>query len=440
MALSRRLRRWLSGALGAAILFTQLAVAAYVCPPSDAGHPVPAAMAGMPDCHDAEEGRPRPAATVQGALRQRGAILGSRCLARPAAQPRFGGPAAACDRACHRGALRDSACARHAADGPAGPAAPLPFAPRPSQLTPASPARPDGRARLFPGFDSEDFHAISFHGMGPGPGLRVRRAGPAIAQDAALGSNVQGLLEHARAQNPELASMRLEAEAAAQRVQPAGALPDPVLRVELMNVNNYGNDAGFNLLPSKVGETQVHADADAARLGQARPAPRRGQRRRAAGHGAHGRRPGPNWPCASRPATRATTWRRSNERLTREILDLMGARGADRAGALRRRAGGAAGRDPGAARADRHAVRTDHAGRRETAGARTPERPAGARRRRAAGRAGRLAARCRPSARWKRPRWRNGREPTIRSWPPKMRGCAAPRKAASSRAATATRM
>lgn len=56
MALSRRFRRWLSGALGAAILFTQLAVAAYVCPPSEPVHPLPVAMAGMPDCHDMEEG------------------------------------------------------------------------------------------------------------------------------------------------------------------------------------------------------------------------------------------------------------------------------------------------------------------------------------------------------------------------------------------------
>jgi hypothetical protein len=45
--------------------------------------------------------------------------------------------------------------------------------------------------------------------------------------------------------------MRHEAQAAAQRVQPAGALPDPVLRVELMNINNYGNDAGFSLLPPR---------------------------------------------------------------------------------------------------------------------------------------------------------------------------------------------
>jgi outer membrane protein, heavy metal efflux system len=85
-------------------------------------------------------------------------------------------------------------------------------------------------------------------------GLSVLSA--VAAHGAELGENVQGLLEHARAQNPELASMRAEADASAQRVQPAGALPDPVLRVELMNINNYGSDAGFNLLPSKVGETR----------------------------------------------------------------------------------------------------------------------------------------------------------------------------------------
>ncbi len=81
-------------------------------------------------------------------------------------------------------------------------------------------------------------------------------AGPVLAQDTALGSGVQGLLAYARAHSPELGAMRLEADAAAQRVGPAGALPDPVLRVELMNVNNYGNDASFSLLPWRVGETR----------------------------------------------------------------------------------------------------------------------------------------------------------------------------------------
>jgi outer membrane protein TolC len=73
---------------------------------------------------------------------------------------------------------------------------------------------------------------------------------------AELGADVAGLLAYARAQSPELAAMRHEAEAAAQRIQPAGALPDPVLRVELENINNYGNDASPSLRPSKVGDTK----------------------------------------------------------------------------------------------------------------------------------------------------------------------------------------
>lgn len=76
------------------------------------------------------------------------------------------------------------------------------------------------------------------------------------AQSQPLGADLPGLLEQARRANPELGAMRLEADAAAQRIQPAGALPDPVLRVELENFNNYGNDARPSLLPSKVGETK----------------------------------------------------------------------------------------------------------------------------------------------------------------------------------------
>lgn len=77
-----------------------------------------------------------------------------------------------------------------------------------------------------------------------------------VGQDAALGDDVQGLLTFARQRSPELRAMREEAEAAAQRVAPAGALADPVLRVELMNINNYGSGAAPSLLPSKVGETK----------------------------------------------------------------------------------------------------------------------------------------------------------------------------------------
>jgi len=81
---------------------------------------------------------------------------------------------------------------------------------------------------------------------------------PASAQDAALGRNVEGLLDYARERNPEFAAMRLEAEAARERVYPAGALPDPMLRTELQNVSNFGAESGtsFNLLPSRVGSTK----------------------------------------------------------------------------------------------------------------------------------------------------------------------------------------
>ncbi len=66
----------------------------------------------------------------------------------------------------------------------------------------------------------------------PGP------AGAAEPVAPALGATVQSLLEHARAHSPDLAGMRMEATAAAERVGPAGALPDPMVRVELMDINN----------------------------------------------------------------------------------------------------------------------------------------------------------------------------------------------------------
>lgn len=77
---------------------------------------------------------------------------------------------------------------------------------------------------------------------------------PALAD--ALGADLRGVLDYARAQSPELAAMRHEADAAAARVQPAGALPDPVLRVELENFNNYGNANAPSLLPWRVGDTK----------------------------------------------------------------------------------------------------------------------------------------------------------------------------------------
>ncbi len=82
---------------------------------------------------------------------------------------------------------------------------------------------------------------------------------PAFAAEPAAklpGASVDELLAYARERNPEFAAMRAEAEAAGERIQPAGALPDPVLRSELRNVTNFDTDAQPNLLPARVGSTK----------------------------------------------------------------------------------------------------------------------------------------------------------------------------------------
>jgi outer membrane protein TolC len=82
--------------------------------------------------------------------------------------------------------------------------------------------------------------------------------GSALAQPPApadLGATLDGLLTFAAARHPELRSMRLEADAAAQRVLPAGALPDPMFQVELRDIDN-GGASSPNLLPGRVGATR----------------------------------------------------------------------------------------------------------------------------------------------------------------------------------------
>ncbi|MHB1360253.1 MAG: TolC family protein, partial [Rhodocyclaceae bacterium] len=55
----------------------------------------------------------------------------------------------------------------------------------------------------------------------------------AAADEMHIGGSVDSLLAFARERHPEFAAMRSEAAAAAERVGPAGALPDPGFRVEL---------------------------------------------------------------------------------------------------------------------------------------------------------------------------------------------------------------
>ena len=78
---------------------------------------------------------------------------------------------------------------------------------------------------------------------------------PAVAEPLP-GANVESLLKLARDVNPELAAMRHEAQAAAERIYSAGALPDPMLRTELMDITRQGTASSVNLLPGTAGSTK----------------------------------------------------------------------------------------------------------------------------------------------------------------------------------------
>ena len=214
---------------------------------------------------------------------------------------------------------------------------------------------------------------------------------PASAQEAALGANLRGLLDYARAQSPELDAMRQEADAAAQRIGPAGALPDPVLRIELMDINNYASGASPSLLPSKVGETKYTLMQTFPLWGK------RDLRRDAAAADARQAeaRTDATWAeLAARIKVAYAEYYRAagNERLAAEVLRTDVATRAGRAGPLRRWPGRPVGRDPRAAGADRDARRTDRPRQREAPAQGDAERPAGARRHSPAGRPRRRCA------------------------------------------------
>lgn len=77
----------------------------------------------------------------------------------------------------------------------------------------------------------------------------------ALAQDTLPGADLAQLLTLAKAHNPEYASMRLEAQAASERVAMAGALMDPKFRVEWMDITQGGTQSP-TLSPSGTGSTQ----------------------------------------------------------------------------------------------------------------------------------------------------------------------------------------
>ncbi|PKO80615.1 MAG: transporter [Betaproteobacteria bacterium HGW-Betaproteobacteria-13] len=86
--------------------------------------------------------------------------------------------------------------------------------------------------------------------------LAALGAGPALADGPMLGATVAGLIEHARLHNPDFAAQRAEAEAAHERIEPAGALPDPKFQIELMDTTNTMRGGRTTILPGEVGETR----------------------------------------------------------------------------------------------------------------------------------------------------------------------------------------
>ncbi|WP_026436591.1 TolC family protein [Acidovorax sp. JHL-9] len=143
----------------------------------------------------------------------------------------------------------------------------------------------------------------------------------AYAQEAKLGSSVEGLLQAARERNPEIASMRFDADAAAERIVPAGALPDPKFRTELRDITRMGGQ-NPTLLPGRVGSTRYLLMQDLPWVGK------RGLKREVAesqAEAARHRAAGAWVELAGKIKTAYAElyYLDQNERLSREILDLM---------------------------------------------------------------------------------------------------------------------
>ena len=151
--------------------------------------------------------------------------------------------------------------------------------------------------------------------------LTIALPSPLMAQEVLPGRTLESLLDYARNNNPEYASMRHEADAAGERVTPAGALPDPKLRVELMDITRMG-EQNATLSPSRVGSTKYTISQELPWYGK------RDLKREIAeldAEGAQGRARGAWSEIAARLKTMYAQLYllRRNEQITHEILDLM---------------------------------------------------------------------------------------------------------------------
>lgn len=142
-----------------------------------------------------------------------------------------------------------------------------------------------------------------------------------MASEQIVGGSVESLLDHARERNPEYAGMRHEADAARERIGPAGALPDPKLRVEWMDITRAGQQ-NPTLLPGRVGSTRYTLMQDVPWFGK-----RDLQREIAAleADGAKSRVFGAWAELSSRIKAGYAQfyYLHQNERLTSELLDLV---------------------------------------------------------------------------------------------------------------------
>ena len=143
----------------------------------------------------------------------------------------------------------------------------------------------------------------------------------AAADEPVPGATVESLLSLARERNPEYAGMRQEAQAASERIEPSGNLPDPKLRVELMDITKMG-EQNPTLLPANVGSARYTFMQDVPWFGK------RDLKRDIAtleAQGATGRVLGTWAELSSRIKSGYAQlyYLHQSERLTREILDLM---------------------------------------------------------------------------------------------------------------------
>ena len=143
------------------------------------------------------------------------------------------------------------------------------------------------------------------------------------AQDAVPpGATLESLLSYAREHNPELRAMQLEAEAATERIYPAGALPDPKFRNEFRDITRM-EEQNATLLPARVGSNRYLLMQDVPWFGK------RDLKRDVArldAEGVQGRAHGVWHDIATRIklAYVQLYFTQANERLATEILGLMG--------------------------------------------------------------------------------------------------------------------